>query len=114
MSMQTAENRPISVTWALCKLGADMRDARRRLRIPTALLARRALISRMTLRRVEKGDGGTSAAAYASVLLALGMSDRLATFANLAHDAASASPHDEPLPQRVRLPKAAEPNAAEL
>ena len=51
---------PIPVTRALRKLGHDIRDARRRRRIPVAILAERASISRMTLNKVEKGDPGVS------------------------------------------------------
>ena len=37
-------------------MGEDIADARRRRRIPTTLMAKRAMISRATLARVEKGD----------------------------------------------------------
>ena len=47
---------PLSVRHALAKVGADLRDARRRRRIPTATMAERAMISRTTLSKVEKGD----------------------------------------------------------
>ena len=47
---------PIPVARALRKLGHDIRDARRRRRIPVAILAERASIGRMTLNRIEKGD----------------------------------------------------------
>jgi hypothetical protein len=40
---------PIPVARALRKLGHDIRDARRRRRIPVAILAERASISRVTL-----------------------------------------------------------------
>ena len=49
---------PIPVAHALRKVGADLRDARRRRRIPVAILAERASISRTTLSRIEKGDAG--------------------------------------------------------
>lgn len=51
---------PIPAKRALDKLGADIRDARRRRRIPTALMAERAGISRMTLNKIENGDPGVS------------------------------------------------------
>ena len=41
---------------ALTKLGHDIKDARRRRRIPSAVAAERSSISRMTLLKVEKGD----------------------------------------------------------
>ena len=51
---------PVPVTRTLRKLGHDIRDARRRRRIPVAILAQRASISRMTLNKVEKGKAGVS------------------------------------------------------
>ena len=74
-----------------------MPDARRRRRIPVVILAERASISRMTLHQVEKGKPGVSAGAYATVLFALGMADRLADVADPRHDSV------EHLPQRIRL-----------
>ena len=64
---------PIPVARALRKLGHDIRDARRRRRIPVAILAERASIGRMTLNRIEKGDPRASLGGYATVLFALGM-----------------------------------------
>jgi len=51
---------PIPVRRALRKLGQDIRDARRRRRIPMEIMAERASISRTTLTKVEKGDPGVS------------------------------------------------------
>jgi len=68
---------PVPVNRALHKLGSDIRDARLRRRIPTALMAERAGISRMTLNKVEKGDPGVSMGTYATVLFVLGMTARL-------------------------------------
>ena len=45
---------PITVARALRKLGHDIRNARRRRRIPVAILAERASISRMTLNKIDK------------------------------------------------------------
>jgi len=55
---------PIPVKRALYKLGRDIRDARRR-RIPMAIMAERASISRTTLSKVEKGDAGVALGIYA-------------------------------------------------
>src|SRR5205807_8889475 len=90
---------PIPVARALRKLGHDIRDARRRRRIPVALLAERASISRMTLNRVEKGDSNVSVRAYATVLFCLGMVDRLADLADPRHDAIGRELEEEHLPQ---------------
>ncbi len=81
----------------------DIRDARRRRRIPTAVMAERALISRMTLNKVEKGNPGVSLGIYATVLFVLGMTDRLAELADARHDAVGLSLEEERLPQRIRI-----------
>jgi DNA-binding XRE family transcriptional regulator len=94
---------PIPVTRALRKLGHDIRDARRRRRIPVAILAQRASISRMTLNKVEKGDPGVSLGTYATILFSLGMADRLADVADPRHDSVGRELEEEHLPQRIRL-----------
>ena len=94
---------PIPVRRALRKVGTDIRDARRRRRIPTAVMAERALISRMTLNKVEKGNPGVSLGIYATVLFVLGMTDRLAELADSRHDAVGLSLEEERLPQRIRI-----------
>lgn len=97
---------PLPVLRALRKLGEDIRDARRRRRIPVvAILAERASISRMTLNRIEKGDPGASLGNYATVLFALGMVDRLADMADPRHDSVGFELDEEHLPQRSRLPR---------
>ena len=62
---------PLPVRHALRKLGRDIRDARRRRRIPTAIAAQRASISRTTLVKLEKGDPGVAIGIYATVLFVL-------------------------------------------
>ena len=96
---------PVPVARALRKLGADLRDARRRRRIPMAILAERASVSRMTLTKIEKGDSGVSLGNYAAVLFSLGMIDRLAEVASPAQDAIGRQLEEENLPQRIRLPR---------
>lgn len=100
---------PIPVARALRKLGHDIRDARRRRRIPVALLAERASISRMTLNRIEKGDARASVGAYATVLFVLGMADRLADVADPRHDSVGLELEEEHLPERIRLPRRQKP-----
>jgi hypothetical protein len=100
---------PIPVTRALRKLGHDIRDARRRRRIPVAILAQRASISRTTLNKLEKGDAGVSLGSYATVLFALGMIDRLADLADPRRDAVGRELEEEHLPQRIRLPRPRKP-----
>src|SRR5258708_39801473 len=87
MSMGKSYSKlPIPVTRVLRKLGHDIRDARRRRRIPVALLAERASISRTTLHKVEQGHSGVSLGACVTVLFCLGMSDRLAGVADVRRD----------------------------
>src|SRR3954452_17493070 len=92
---------PVPVIRALRKLGQDIRDARRRRRIPAAILAERASISRMTLNKIENGDQGVYIGNYAAVLFALGLVDRLAYLADTAHDSVGRELEEEHLPQRI-------------
>jgi transcriptional regulator with XRE-family HTH domain len=103
MWLGQASRVPVPVARALRKLGHDIRDARRRRRIPVAILAERASISRATLSKVEKGDPGVAAGTYATVLFTLGMADRLADVADPRHDAVGRELEEERLPERIRL-----------
>jgi hypothetical protein len=93
---------PIPVRHALRKLGHDIRDARRRRRIPVAIAAERASISRTTLVKIEKGDPGVALGIYATVLFVIGMVERLAELADPKHDAVGLQLEGEHLPQRIR------------
>jgi transcriptional regulator with XRE-family HTH domain len=94
---------PIPARRALHKLGQDIRDARRRRRIPMALMAERARISRTTLTKIEKGDESVALGIYAAVLHALGLVERLAGLADPAQDTIGRSIEERSLPTRVRL-----------
>lgn len=100
---------PTPVRRALRKLGHDIRDARRRRRIPVAIMAERASISRTTLNRVEKGEPGVSLGTWATVLFALGMVERLADIADPRHDAVGLELDEERLPLRIRIPRHQKP-----
>jgi len=100
---RTASRSSIPASRALRKLGGDIRDARRRRRIPVAILAERAAISRMTLNKVERGDPGVAMGSYAAVLFALGMVERLGDLADPRYDAVGLQLEEEHLPQRIRL-----------
>ena len=112
MEKTSSHSLPIPVRRALRKLGQDIRDARRRRRIPSAILAERASISRTTLVKVEKGEAGVSIGTYATVLFVLGLSDRLATLADLHHDARGLELEEEHLPRRIRRPKSSQSSKA--
>jgi transcriptional regulator with XRE-family HTH domain len=106
---RSSSRTPIPVSRALRKLGHDIRDARRRRRIPVVILAERASISRMTLNKVEKGDPGVSLGTYATVLFVLGMADRLADLADPRHDTVGLELEEEQLPERIRLSRRQKP-----
>lgn len=105
MKRARSARAPVPVSRALRKLGRDIRDARRRRRIPVTILAERASISRTTLSKVEKGEPGVSAGTYAKVLFTLGMAERLADVADPRHDAIGRELEEEHLPERIRLPR---------
>lgn len=90
---------------ALRKLGQDLRDARRRRRIPTEIVAQRASISRATLVKIEKGKPGVAMGSYATVLFVMGMTDRLADVADAKSDSVGLQLEEERLPRRIRLPQ---------
>ena len=93
---------PFPVRRALLKLGKDIREARIRRRIPTAVMANRASITRMTLYKIERGSPSVSIAGYSTVLFILGMIDRLAEIADVKFDEIGRSLGDEKLPKRIR------------
>ena len=94
---------PLPVRRALRRLGSDIRDARLRRRIPVAVAAERASISRMTLNKVEKGDSGVALGIYATVLFVLGLADRLGELADVKNDATGLQLEEEHLPKRIRV-----------
>ena len=96
---------PIPVSRTLHKLGQDIRDARLRRRIPTAVMAERASISRTTLNKVEKGDTGVSLGNYANVLFVLGLAERLGELVDVKTDTVGLELEEERLPQRIRRPR---------
>ena len=96
---------PIPVTRALRKLGDDIRDARRRRRIPAEIAAARASISRTTLVKIETGEPGVAIGSYAIVLFVLGLTDRLADLADPRNDTVGLQLEEEHLPQRISRPR---------
>lgn len=102
--METKLSRPLPIPTrkGLRKLGQDMKDARLRRRISTKVMAQRALISRTTLVKVEKGDAGVSMGIYATVLFILGLGGRLADLAEVVHDRVGLQLEEQNLPKRIR------------
>jgi DNA-binding XRE family transcriptional regulator len=101
---------PLPVRRALRKLGHDLRDARRRRRIPLAIAAERASISRTTLIKIEKGDPGVALGLYATVLFVMGLTDRLADLVDSRSDTIGLQLEEERLPQRIRIPRGQKPS----
>jgi DNA-binding XRE family transcriptional regulator len=97
------ESLPIPVKNALRKLGSDIRDARLRRRVPVAVMAQRAFISRTTLVKLEKGDPGVAMGTYAAVLFALGMIDKLKELASVSADEVGLALDEERLPKRIAI-----------
>ena len=96
---------PLPVKRALKKLGGDIADARRRRRIPTTLMAKRAMISRATLARVEKGTPQVSLGIYATVLFILGLEKNLADLADVRVDDIGLDLEEDRLPKKIYLPR---------
>ncbi|MBF0452930.1 MAG: transcriptional regulator [Candidatus Magnetomorum sp.] len=91
-----------AVVRSLKKLGADIHSARLRRRIPADILAERALISRSTLHKIEKGNVGVSMGNYASVLFGLGLGTPFADLADIVNDPHGQMIDENNLPKRIR------------
>jgi transcriptional regulator with XRE-family HTH domain len=104
MPVRSGPSLPLPAARALRKLGGDIKDARRRRRIPMATMAQRASISRTTLAKIEKGDPGVQFGIYATVLFVLGLTNRIGDLADVRHDDTGLQLEEERLPQRIRLP----------
>lgn len=102
MTTAPSYSLPIPVQRALRKLGRDIRDARLRRRIPAAVLAERASISRSTLHKLEKGTPGIAIGIVATVLFSLGMGERLGQLADIRNDEQGLALDEERLPKRIR------------
>ena len=102
---------PIPVSRALRKLGHDIRDARLRRRIPVAVLAGRASISRTTLNKVEgrarRGDGHLDPTVRVRRTI-----ESLADLADLRNDAIGLELEEENLPKRIRRSQTHKPAGA--
>lgn len=93
---------PVPVLRALRQAGEGLRNARRRRRISTALMAQRVGIGRTTLHRLEKGDPTVAMGTFASALFVLGMVEQVAQLADIRFDTLGQALDEEELPQRIR------------
>lgn len=105
LNMRKLASLPLPSKRAMQKLGADIRSARRRRRLPSELLAERARISKATMVKVEKGDPSVALGIYASVLFVLNATDRLADLVDAKYDFDGRVTEDEHLPERIHTPK---------
>lgn len=101
--MPTPHHPPAAVRRVLRKLGADILDARRRRRLPMAVVAERAFTSRSTLQKIEAGDTNVGIGIYAAVLQALGLLDGLGQIADIGNDAIGQTLASAELPKRIHL-----------
>ena len=90
------------VSRALKKLGSNLKDARRRRRIKTALMAERLGVTRRTLERMEQGAPSVSMGTYATAIYSLDPA-KLECFASIfENDALGQMVSDRELPKRIR------------
>jgi predicted transcriptional regulator len=94
---------PLAARRALAKAGADIAAARRRRRLPLGIVADRALTTRQTIARIERGDPSVAVGTWATVLFVLGLIDRLVDIAAPAADEVGLALEAERLPKRVHL-----------
>lgn len=107
--MPTPHHPPAAVRRTLRKLGADILDARRRRRLPMAVVAERAFTSRSTLQKIEAGDATVGIGIYAAALQALGLLDGLGGIADIGRDSVGQALASAELPKRVRIRRAPGP-----
>jgi len=70
--------------------------------MPMAQAADRALISRSTLHKIERGDPGVSLGVYATVLFGYGMIERLERLVDVRWDWIALAEEEDRLPRRIR------------
>ena len=105
--MPTPHTPPAAVRRVMRKLGADIHNARRRRRLPMAVVAERAFTSRSTLQKIEAGDTNVSIGIYAGVLQALGLLDGLGQIADIGNDPVGQALASAELPKHVHLKRTA-------
>ena len=102
MQSRAISSLPLPVKRQLKQLGRNLANARKRRRISTLLMASRAMINRITLRKVESGDPTVSLGIYATVLFVLGLEGNIVHLADPALDPLGLELEEERLPQRIR------------
>lgn len=105
MKSHTNDLLPQKVRRSLTKLGADLRDARRKRSLTVAMMVERIGASKSTYLKVEKGDPSVSLGVYAMTLFALGFPNAFAELADARADETGLLLDAGRLPQRVRVKK---------
>ena len=77
-----------------------------------AVVAERAMITRPTLQKVERGNPAVSIGIYATVLFVLGMGDRLTGLADARTDPIGLALEHERLPERIHTIRIDKPRTA--
>ena len=93
----------------LVDLGARLRIARLRRKLPAKQLAERAGMSPMTLRSVERGGAGVTLGAYAAVMQVLGLEQDIALLARADPVGRDLQDARLPAPRRVAPAPASAP-----
>lgn len=109
MRSPVTDTLPPRVRRSLAKLGADLRNARRKRHLTVEMMIERVGVSKATYQRVEKGDPSVSMGVYAMTLFVLGFPTVLAEIADIRRDDTGLLLDTNRLPQRVRPRK--EPKA---
>lgn len=86
---------------ALQSLGADLRVARLKRRIPVKEFAERMGVSKRTVARLEKGDGGVGIGTLAMACMVLGELDRISGFLDAGSDDTGLLMEKGRLPRRI-------------
>ena len=97
--------KSIRVENALKKLGRDIKDARKRRRINTKLMAERLSITTDTLAKLEAGNPNVKMGSYALALHVLGKIDELEMIIDRTNDQFGLDLADEALPVRIHQKK---------
>ncbi len=95
-------NNSFYVETALSYLGESLKVARRRRHISTKLMSERLGVTRVTLGKMEKGDGGVSVQVYALALFILSPNKLDEWTAVLSEDTFGQTLLEGSIPQRIR------------
>lgn len=97
---------PPKLRRTLKKFGDDLGIARRKRQLTVSMMCERLGVSKVTCRRVEKGDPTVSLGIYAMALFVLGFGDAAFEVVDPGRDKQGLLLDAERLPKRVRIKKA--------